>query len=337
MPVTAYIRQTPETATSYDRWDGFKTHGEKPRPNTAYDRRHYEHVGGPKVLQSGAQMGYSAGYESRLEYARSYNRAYAKFVDTMSEVSELGTTLAEYRSAHQMFMKRGQQLLRGWTYLKRGKFRRFLQTFGVVPHARDRQRRFNKPKQAGGLWLEYWMGWAPTVGDLHASAIAMATSVNMATIREAAGQPFKVTDPYGRWRAEGKTICLLQADVEVINPNLDLASRLGLINPVSILYNLMPWSWMVGWFVNFSQVINSFSDFAGKRLHRAFRTYHSVWNSAGHGIYAPFYGSYRSVQTRRTPIPITLPTPYLRFTMPKELSVTRAATLISLLVQRFKD
>lgn len=337
MPVTAFVRQTPQTAKSYDRWDGYKTYGEKPRPITSYDRRHYEHVGGPTVVHSGATMGWRAGYELRLEYARSYNRAYAKFTDAMSEVSELGTTLAEYRSAHQMFMKRGQQLLRGWTYLKQGKFRRFLQTFDIVPNKRDRQRRFNKPKQAGGLWLEYWMGWAPTVGDLHQSAIAMATSVNMTTIRVSARQPFTVLDPYMTWRAGGATICLLQAEVEVVNPNLDLAARLGLINPVSIMYNLMPWSWMLGWFVNFSQVINSFSDFAGKRLHRAFRTYHSVWNSAGFGDSAKYIGSYRSVQTRRTPLLLTLPRPYLRFTMPKELSVTRAATLISLLVQRFKD
>lgn len=337
MPITAFVRQTPETNLSYDRWEGYKTSGIFPRPNTEYQRRHYEHVAGPAVKHSGAQMGYTAGYESRLEYDRSYSRAYAKFVTSMGDRSELGTTLAEYRSAHQMFMKRGTQLLRGWTYLKQGKFRRFLQTFGVTPNKRDRHRRFNRPKQAGGLWLEYWMGWAPTVGDLHASAMVWTGVVNPTTIREAAGSPIKVTDPYGRWTASGKTICLIQADVEVINPNLHLSQQLGLINPVAILYNLMPWSWMLGWFVNFSQVINSFTDFVGVRLHRSFRTLHSVWHAQPTLANAPYYGTYRCVQTRRTPQGLTLPRPALRFEMPEVLSVTRAATLISLLVNRLRD
>lgn len=235
MPITAFIRQTPQTNQSYDRWEGYKTSEIYPRPNTEYQRRHYEHVAGPAFAHSGATMGFRAGYESRLEYDRSYSRAYAKFVERMGDRSELGTTLAEYRSAHQMFMQRGTQLLRGWTYLKQGKFRRFLQTFGIKPSKRDRHRRFNRPKQAGGLWLEYWMGWAPTVGDLHASAMVWTGAVNPTTIRAVASSPIKAKDPYGVWTASGKTICLIQADAEVINPNLHLSQQLGLINPAAIL------------------------------------------------------------------------------------------------------
>lgn len=337
MPMTPLVRTSaPDANARYDRWDGYKTWGVTPRPNTEYERRHYEHVFGPKVLQSGASMGYSAGYNSHLNYARSYNRAYAKFVSKMADRSELGTTLAEYKSAHQMFMKRGTQLLRGWTYLKQGKFRRFLETFGIKPKRGASKRRFNKPKEASGLWLEYWMGWAPTVGDLHASALVMTQVVPGTTIRAAGGMPIRVTDPYGRWQAAGKTVCLLQGEVEVTNPNLALASQLGLINPVSIMYNLMPWSWMLGWFVNFSQVINAFSDFAGVKVSRLFRTYHSEWRASPTLANAAYYGTYDCVQTRREPLG-SVPMPFLRFTVPDALSVTRAATLISLLVTRLKD
>jgi len=336
MPVTAFVRQTPQTDLSYDRWDGYKSWDITPRPHLEYSRRHYEHLSGPIAAHSGASMGFRAGYESRLEHARSYNRAYSKFVAKMGDRSELGTTLAEYQSAHQMFMKRGTQLLRGWTYLKQGKFRRFLETFGIKPKRGASKRRFNKPKEAGGLWLEYWMGWAPTASDLHASAMVMAQVVPEVTIRAAGKENIKAADSYGTWQAVGSTVCLLQGNLEVTNPNLQLASQLGLINPVSILYNLMPWSWMLGWFVNFSQVINSFSDFAGVKVSRFMRTYHSVWIAKPAPDVAQYYGTYRGVQMYRLPL-ATVPMPYLRFTVPSALSVTRAATLISLLVQKLKD
>jgi hypothetical protein len=55
----------------------------------------------------------------------------------------------------------------------------------------------------------------------------------------------------------------MAVDVRVDNPNLHLAQQLGFINPLSVAWELVPFSFVVDWFGNVGQVLASFSDFAG--------------------------------------------------------------------------
>lgn len=346
MPTARLVRETGSMSSAFwERRDGFKSWGIKPRPILEYELRCHEKLSGYTAGYGGTNMGYSAGYEESLKYARSYNQAYERFVAKLGDRSELGTSLAEFRSSLSMVSQRALQLMRGWGHLKRGRFRSFLKEFGITPKPKDKGRLSNRPKQAGSLWLEYWMGWAPTVGDMHASALVLTSVPPSTRIKTVGKTTFRVVDPYDPqdgWLAEGKTICRLEADVEVTNPNLFLANQLGLINPAQILYNLMPWSWMIGWFVNFSQIISSFTDFAGLKLSRICRTYHSVWHTWRYRsgglwdrLYPQYQNRYRCVSTRRAPLG-SFRTPKLVLTLPR-LSFTRAATLVSLLVQKLKS
>lgn len=49
----------------------------------------------------------------------------------------------------------------------------------------------------------------------------------------------------------------------VENPNLWLANKLGLINPAQWVLEAIPFSFVVDWFSNLSDVVNHFTDFAG--------------------------------------------------------------------------
>lgn len=78
------------------------------------------------------------------------------------------------------------------------------------------------------------------------------------------------------------------AEVAVSNPNLWLANQLGLINPGTIALELVPFSFVFGWFVNLEQVISSMTDLYGLTLSNG-------WKSlAFNGVYQmTYYGQYK--------------------------------------------
>jgi len=56
------------------------------------------------------------------------------------------------------------------------------------------------------------------------------------------------------------------ADAYVDNPNLWLANRLGLINPATVIWDLIPWSFVVNMFVNVNQMVSSVTDEVGLNI-----------------------------------------------------------------------
>lgn len=61
--------------------------------------------------------------------------------------------------------------------------------------------------------------------------------------------------------AEVRVKC--QAYVRIKNPNLWLANQLGLVNPVQWANEAVPFSFVIDWFSNLSQVISQMTDFVG--------------------------------------------------------------------------
>jgi hypothetical protein len=56
------------------------------------------------------------------------------------------------------------------------------------------------------------------------------------------------------------------AGVDIANPNLWLANRMGVINPAVVAWDLVPWSFVVNMFVNVNAVLGSFTDLVGLNL-----------------------------------------------------------------------
>lgn len=277
-----------------------------------------------------------------------HNKALARFQDQLGPQSQLGSTLAMWRESAQMVALRATQMRKAYQHLKRGRFQSFLKELGAVPKRKHTDLRRSKPKEAGGLWLEYWMGWAPLVGDIHSSLQVATTTLPAVTVKATASTPVSYRQyvdnmPYGLLSrtAEGKVVVKIQANVWISNPNLYLADRLGLLNPVYILYDMMPWSWMLNWFVNIEQLAISVVPPQGITYDRAFTTRHCKckgsyedlqfnWGTSSYDVLA---GSWEGYTTRRS---LGVPSSYKVVWNFSGLSYTRAATAISLLLQQLK-
>lgn len=271
-----------------------------------------------------------------------YNRAYAKALDKLGSGADLGTMLAERSEAVSMIASRAIQIRSGWTALRRGNFRKFLKTFQISPRPKHRKTAWTRPKDAAGLWLEYWFGWAPTVNDIYNAVDVLQSPIPKPLIvRASATGTWEKTQKWVYPYMAGSCVCSgtiklrLQYEAAISNPNLYIANQLGLVNPASVAWNVAPFSFLWDWFGNVGQVLSGFTDFVGVTVTKPqFTRYANLGSNLFQSDKGP-PASHRNVSAEYTFMrrdTFGVPMPQSTFNIPKALSVTRALTAISLLV-----
>lgn len=279
--------------------------------------------------------------------ASAYNNAYARFQAKITgDRAQLGSALAEWRKTAAMVNNRSLQLFQFVRAVKRGRF-------GEANKLLKIRRGFRpKAKDLAGMVLEYSFGWAPTVMDIHSGMKVLTGGIPPSWVKTSAKNAFTYqltsgTSPFRYSETNSGAIKVsVGAVVYLTNPNLWLAEQLGLVNPAGVLWEITPFSFLVDYFVNVGDVLNSWTDTLGISLGNAYRTWGLECTSGGYqeGGYfppgPPKYGAlnlnqftghaYRVVRDSGS-----LPGPTLQFTPPR-VSLRRATTSIALLIQLLK-
>jgi hypothetical protein len=203
-------------------------------------------------------------------------------------------------------------------------------------------------KKQGSNVLEYSFGWAPSVGDIASAVRKLGGEINPSTVRARKSMEYSFSEPdlgNGSIRRDvggsGKLEVSLRARVRCTNPNTVLLNQLGLTNPASILWEVVPWSFVVDYFVNVQEFLQSFTDLIGLELERDSFTFFTIerggmasrWNILPKPNYSPLSYSWERCEVIRTP---GIPRPTLALKLPWRMSMQRAATSIALLLQRLK-
>lgn len=189
------------------------------------------------------------------------NQVYAKFVGKLRTGSaSLGVTLASWGQSRSMIVNR----LRGID-----------QIFRNVQRRRDRnpRRRRYSSRVLASDFLEGEFGWVPLLQDIHALVSTVCQKAVppqwvKATSTFPYNQVVRVGDSsyYQLSTFSGRGRLTMSARVNISNPNLWLANRLGIINPAVVAWDLVPWSFVVNMFVNVNQVLGSLTDTVGLSL-----------------------------------------------------------------------
>lgn len=271
------------------------------------------------------------------------DKALASLKEKAYASSQLGSTMAEWRSSVDMIADRAIQLRQAWSALRRGQLREFKRILKLDPKGPAG----SKPSDAAKLWLEYWFGWSPLVADVYDSIDALQSELPEKLITSRGYAPFEYVLTHKRdftwdwcYDRKGEVLVRLGARVRVSNPNLFRANQLGLINPASIAWELVPFSFLVDWFIPVGQFLDGWSMWAGLSLTQTFTTrfskckgsqWYVVWATGDKYNYTPS----RAYYLRRD---IGLPVYSWPFpTAMKTVSVTRAATACSLLSLALKN
>lgn len=201
----------------------------------------------------------------------------------------------------------------------------------------------NRGEVASDIFLEFHFGWAPLVKDIGTAIDVLQKPFNAVASqgrgrakRSSGSKPAPWTfDVTSTWEWESRV--QLQADIRVTNPNLYLANQLGLVNPLSVAWELVPFSFVLGWFSNVSSFLAQATEFLGLELLRSSTTHLVQVTDAqwyGDRGFVPQIYSTKWICMRRSS---GISKPALQLKPFKGFSLTRGLTAASLLLQQLKN
>lgn len=231
------------------------------------------------------------------------NAAYAGFVNQLGETSSFGATLtAELKETLGMVTSTVIKLATAANKIKRLDFRGAAQTLGLPYSERTiskshrrrvrgpggkrkfktwvtRRRVFTLPsgrevqKTLASGWLMWSYGVKPLASDIYNGLDALQRPWHEnRRIRAFRREAFNFASTayewgYAKYRTKSGTVRIgVGAIVSVENPWTFLANQMGLTNPVQWALEAIPFSFVVDWFSNLSQVVMSFTDFVGLKI-----------------------------------------------------------------------
>lgn len=209
-------------------------------------------------------------------------------------------------------------------------------------------------KSFASLWLEYSFGWKPMLSSIADSIDVLQhpypSSLITASAKMHRSWTYRETSDTGGWKTKTvttDTVRKIGARVQISNPNLFRANQLGFVNPASVAWELVPFSFVVDWFVNVGEFLSSYTDFTGVTLNdpwysavlwttTAFRELHinGPPPTPNPGQRDFWYSTYFRVGANR--VIGTPPGPSLMVRPPWRLQPQRAANAISVLVNFLK-
>lgn len=278
--------------------------------------------------------------------ANAYNDAYRRLVNGLGESAGMAINLAQYKESMGMMTARLVQIYNFTRHLKRLEFARAADDLNI---SRKRIRHLTLRKGAkdlGNNFLEFHFGWSPLVSDIYSCVDILQKPIPPSRISGSGTGHAKASSPPAVpwWNGKGVSRTFdvkvrLGAEISVSNPNLWLANRLGLINPGAVIWDAIPFSFVVDWFVNVSQFLGSFTEFAGANLSNSYNsvfwrsTYEERWGSPTVGVNG--VTARGKVTSFRRSYGLGSG-PLLRVKKPWQVSATRGATAISLLLQQLR-
>lgn len=283
------------------------------------------------------------------------NRLYNKLrTEIDGTKGELLTSSMEWRTSLDMISGRVRQLGSAYLAVKKFRFKQAARILGIQTPSRFKtltKKGAQKEKLSPtAAWLEFWMGWAPLHGDIaqavdtlqggppaHSRHFSVGVRVKdhiETKVRGANGSTTKVDivyDRVGTYSAYG--------EVSVANYNSNLANKMGFTNPLLTAWQMFPFSFIVDWFANIGTVLGSLTDFMGLSFSKTGTALALSTTASASGIRWQDWTTRPISQTgfswNRLRVPGALPKPRLDIVMFDRLSLTRAATSISLLVEIF--
>ncbi|QNI21284.1 maturation protein [Escherichia phage MS2] len=178
------------------------------------------------------------------------NRASTEVLQKVTQGNfNLGVALAEARSTASQLATQTIALVKAYTAARRGNWRQALRYLAL-----NEDRKF-RSKHVAGRWLELQFGWLPLMSDIQ-GAYEMLTKVHlqeflpMRAVRQV-GTNVKLDGRLSYPAANYQTTCNISRRIVIwfyINDaRLAWLSSLGILNPLGIVWEKVPFSFVVDW------------------------------------------------------------------------------------------
>nr|URG15982.1 MAG: maturation protein [Leviviridae sp.] len=260
----------------------------------------------------------------------------------------MGIALAEGSKTIKLVEKNVVRIALSLRELRRGNFSNAARTLGISkPNSRYTRARNLQTSDVSSLWLELQYGWRPLLSDVYEGAKAFASIANHPrTKRYSASRKISTTfkssninlDHVGRVDVTRKITYLA-------TETLSTPRSLGLMDPLSVAWEVVPYSFVIDWFVPVGTYLESYNTIP-RLTGRFFTTDRTVRrqvyvNRAGKpGFQAAFWAGSRGISTdfnltRTYSTSLSVPLPTFN-PLSQALSPLRVANAIALARQLIK-
>lgn len=254
------------------------------------------------------------------------------------DLGSFGESLGSLRETGAMVLKRGRQIAQMARDLSRGNWKGLEAQLHNVPGS---VKHLPASRRLADGWLELQFGWIPLVSDVYAAVDAYRNkSVRGQSVSSYARNRKPVKGPKGTYGEFGfnqngryhnyRGSASVKYYGVVSNPALRTLNQLGLANPLKLAWDLLPYSFVVDWFLPIGQILAYLSKDLGLSQLQACRvTEFGEWKQlAGSG------GTRVTVWVTRAPFSPGL-FPDLTKLSPRSLGIWHAITGASLVRQSF--
>ncbi len=224
-------------------------------------------------------------------------KALTKLLDKLKDSSvNLGQAFAERKQTVNTITKSINRLASAAFAIRNGKFRHAQSLFGQkVPNGQKLWQHDLKPSpnNLANHWLEFQYGWRPLLKDIHGSAELIAKSYFERHSSEVKSQAeFEVkrfgkqtyyvqTGPYRIYHVSNEFLReIVRYNVE-FRESSAIAAKLastGITNPLLLGWELLPYSFVVDWFLPVGNYLSSLDATVGLEFHRGTKTVRR-WNT----------------------------------------------------------
>lgn len=238
-----------------------------------------------------------------LEFSRIYPVAYDRAIGKLrASKLELGMDLATMSQTMEMFATNASKIYRGLVAVRKGRFGEAARIIGnpALDHRLQRAAKRHKPHKSrryylrdfGGQYLEYTYGVEPLLQEIENARVSIdSLAVWDRTVKGAARNRQSSTRTWSRLSGDNwdavftvyhEHFIEVGFAVKVKNPNHALLSALGLTNPLIVINDLIPFSFVVNWFTGHEKYLNALDAFVGYDVVHSYvskkrDTHHTGW------------------------------------------------------------
>lgn len=252
---------------TYREYSSFPSESSSGYPNRLYQHNlnalsYKEWISSTRIYKNGWLYGLSTTPDQYLEPDHDFktaiqnmaiNKAMSSF---MSGKQQLAADFGQRQKSIDMITKRVRQAYDVLRFVKKGNLYAAVRTLkgGRAPVS----------KKLAHLRLEFVYGWRPLVQTIYDVSQKEFPPNPEMYISECVTKPFM--ESYGNMRTEGRVRATYSMLVEMTAPVTASASKLGLVNPASVAWELVPFSFIVDWFIPISTYLDSLTAFSGFKV-----------------------------------------------------------------------